>query len=204
MGYTVVRFQGAVVLDCVAIQRIFEQQFREKYRVELRGGGSEPLYLPAEKPEAYHQLIYTYDYPASALHEIAHWCLATARQLNLRDWGHWYIPDGRNAEQQRRFQQAEARVQALEWILSRAAGRPFRESSDNLSGEAGDQQSFREAICSQILIYCERGLPPRALQLAQAFAAARQGEFVLRATEFSMQDLSHCYLGGSSLDANSG
>lgn len=186
MGYTVVRFRGAVVLDCVAIQAVFERQFGHSHRTRLIGGAPEPLYLPAEKPEAFHQLIYTLDYPASALHEIAHWCLASERQLQLKDWGHWYVPDGRNVVQQQRFQEVEARVQALEWILSRAAGRPFRESSDNLGGEACELQAFRRSIHQQVSQYCERGLPPRAHQLAEAFAAERGHPFVLHFHDFDL------------------
>jgi len=189
MGYTVVRLRRVVVLGCEGIKAVFEQQFRESHRVELKGGGREPLYLPAGNPQEYHQVIYTLDYPASALHELAHWCLASNEQLQLRDWGHWYVPDGRGVEQQQRFQRVEARVQALEWILSVAAGRSFRESSDNLGGEVVDQQHFKEAIYQQVLIFCERGLPPRAAQLAQTFAQARQKEFKLLPESFSPKTL---------------
>lgn len=177
------------MLGCDGIKMVFEQQFRESHRVELRGGAREPLYLPAEKPQEYHQVIYTFDYPASALHELAHWCLANDEQLALKDWGHWYVPDGRNVEQQQRFQRAEARVQALEWILSRAAGRPFRESSDNLGGEALDERLFRESIYQQVLVFCEQGLPARAWQLTQAFARALQTEFHLLPAHFSLDAL---------------
>jgi len=189
MGYTVVRLRRVVVLGCDGIKAVFEQQFRESHRVELKGGAREPLYLPAEKPQEYHQVIYTFDYPASALHELAHWCLASDEQLKLRDWGHWYVPDGRSVEQQRRFQRAEARVQAVEWILSRAAGRPFRESSDNLSGEPLDERFFKASIHQQVLVFCERGLPPRARQLAQAFAQACRREFSLLPADFALEDL---------------
>jgi len=180
---------GAVVLGCESIKVVFEQQFRESHRVELKGGAREPFYCPAEKPEQYHQVIYTLDYPASALHELAHWCLASDEQLRLQDWGHWYVPDGRAAREQERFQRAEARVQALEWILSQAAGRPFRESSDNLNGAAVDEAVFKKAIYRQVQVFCEQGLPPRAGQLAEAFAKARQQEFHLLADNFSLEAL---------------
>lgn len=177
------------MLGCDGIKAVFEQQFRESHRVELKGGAREPLYLPAEKTQEYHQVIYTFDYPASALHELAHWCLASDEQLQLRDWGHWYLPDGRSVEQQKSFQRAEARIQALEWILSCAAGRLFRESSDNLSGEALDEYFFKKAIYQQVLVFCERGLPPRARQLAQAFAQACHREFNLLPASFSLEAL---------------
>lgn len=190
MGYTIVRLGRVLVLGCDAIKRVFEQQFRESHRVELMGGAAEPLYLPAEKYEQYHKLIYTFDYPASALHELAHWCLASDEQLQRKDWGHWYVPDGRNVEQQQRFQRAEVRVQALEWILAQAANRPFRESSDNLSGTVLDEGLFKESIYQQVLVFCEQGLPPRAGQLAEAFAQASRGErFVLSPDQFSLEAL---------------
>lgn len=177
------------MLGCDGIKRVFEQQFRDSHRVELQGGSPEPLYLPAEKPQEYHQVIYTLDYPASALHELAHWCLASDKQLQLKDWGHWYVPDGRSVEQQCRFQRAEARVQGLEWILSRAAGRPFRASSDNLGGEWLDERPFKVAIHQQVLFYCEQGLPPRAWQLAHALAAASESDFSLLASAFPLEEL---------------
>ena len=180
---------GCEALGCKTIEAVFEQTFRHSHRVQLQGGAPEPLYLPAQDPHAFHQLIYTLDYPASALHEIAHWCLASDDQLLLKDWGHWYVPDGRTAEQQARFQGAEARVQALEWILSKAAGRPFRESADNLGGEGLDPSPFRQAIHQQVARYCEQGLPPRALALAQALAAARQQRFSLSLDDYPLAAL---------------
>ena len=177
------------MLGCEAIRRVFEAEFRDSYRVELRGGAVEPVYLPAKNPEEYHQLVYTRDYPASALHEIAHWCLASEERLGMQDWGLWYVPDGRSAVQQERFQRVEARVQALEWILSMAAGRPFRESSDNLSGEYLDDTAFKLAIYREVLGFCERGLPERAARLFQAFARARDTSMKLGAGMFSPEVL---------------
>jgi elongation factor P hydroxylase len=175
------------VLGCEQIKAVFELEFGLSHRVCLNGGAEEPLYLPSEHQP--NQIIYTRDYPASALHEIAHWCLASAEQLKLKDWGHWYTPDGRGAEQQRRFQRAEARVQAIEWALSVAAGRPFRESSDNLSGEYIDDMAFKDQIHGHILRFCDRGLPERAGQLFDAFVKTRRENLVLSAALFHRQAL---------------
>lgn len=176
-----------IVLDCEQIKSVFEREFGQSHRVCLQGGAEEPLYLPSEQQP--NLLVYTRDYPASALHEIAHWCLASVGQLKLKDWGHWYTPDGRSAEQQRRFQRAEARVQAVEWALSVAAGRRFRESSDNLSGEFIDDSGFKDQIHNHIAHFCEQGLPERAAQLFYAFATARQQNFVLSTALFAREAL---------------
>ncbi len=162
------------MLDCQQIKDIFEQTFGPTHHIQLIGGAEEPLYLPREcvSGHSWNKLIYTLDYPASALHEIAHWCLASDTQLRLKDWGHWYVPDGRTAEQQSIFQRAEVRVQAVEWMLSISAGRPFRESSDNLNGEMPDDCYFRNQIYQQVLNFCQQGFPERARILFNAFTAA--------------------------------
>jgi elongation factor P hydroxylase len=166
------------MLGCEQIKAIFENEFRRSHNIVLIGGAEEPIYLPSVQALP-HRLCYTRDYPASALHEIAHWCLARDEQLALRDWGLWYVPDGRNTIQQQKFQQAEARVQALEWILSVAAGRPFRASSDNLGGEATDDLSFKNAIHEDVRKFCDSGLPERAARLWRAFSTANDDELVL-------------------------
>lgn len=175
------------MFDCDEIKSVFEQEFGQSHHIRLIGGAEEPLYLPAQANQHHNHLIYTRDYPASALHEMAHWCLASAEQLTQKDWGHWYMPDGRSAEQQRTFQRAEARVQAIEWVLSVAAGRPFRESSDNLSGEAIDANEFRDQIYQQVQRFCEQGLPERAGQLFSAFVKARGENLVLSKNLFKRE-----------------
>lgn len=177
------------MLDCEEIKSAFEKEFGQSHNIRLQGGAEEPLYLPARPGQVHNQLIYTRDYPASALHELAHWCLASTAQLALKDWGHWYTPDGRTAEQQRTFQRAEARVQAIEWLLSLGAGRPFRESSDNLSGEAIDDSDFKDQIYQCALRFCAQGVPERAGQLFDAFAAARGQKLMLSAALFQREVL---------------
>lgn len=194
MGYTVCPHKtpfcsvtyciALIVLDCEQIKVVFEKEFGSSHNIILCGGAEEPVYLPAGPTQAVNQLFYTRDYPASALHELAHWCLASLQQLAQKDWGHWYVPDGRSAEQQRTFQRVEARVQAVEWALSLAAGRPFRESSDNLSGECIDDEPFKDAIYAQALRFCEQGLPGRAAQLFDAFAHSRAEPLVFSANLF--------------------
>jgi elongation factor P hydroxylase len=80
------------------------------------------------------------------------------------DYGYWYAPDGRNAQQQKLFQQVEVKPQALEWILSDAAHYPFQFSFDNLTGDdaSEDMEAFKSAVYQQKERYCQQGLWSRA------------------------------------------
>lgn len=61
--------------------------------------------------------------------------IAGEQRRLLPDLGYWYAPDGRTAEQQALFEQVEIKPQAIEWLFSKAFGRKFRVSLDNLTGE---------------------------------------------------------------------
>lgn len=114
--------------------------------------------------------------------ESAHWLIAgEARRLQV-DFGYWYEPDGRSAEQQQLFEQVEVKPQALEWILSEAAGVQFCVSVDNLNGAAGDPEPFKQAVYRQVLHYIEQGLPARAEVLRQALC-----HFYQRPEQLSVQ-----------------
>ena len=141
---------------------IFESCFAETMRTRLLGGGEEPLYQPAESSDDYHRIIFRSDYAASALHEVSHWCIAGERRRQQLDYGYWYEPDGRSVDQQRVFESVEARPQALEWLFSVAAGRQFRVSIDNLSGDTIDPFPFQLAVWQAGHRYLANGLPTRA------------------------------------------
>lgn len=169
---------------------MFEQCFFDSYNTHLCGGSDEPVYLPAELNGEAHRLIYREDFFASALHEIAHWCIAGAQRRTQTDFGYWYTPDGRNAGQQRAFEQAEIKPQALEWIFSEAAGLRFQISVDNLNGPPEDEQSalenFRAVVWRQVCKYCEQGLPERAKVFAQALERAFGTTGVLDVTRYGL------------------
>ena len=58
----------------------------------LEGGANEPYYRPGSP-----NVIYFSEYfVRSALHEVAHWCVAGAARRGLPDYGYWYSPDGRD------------------------------------------------------------------------------------------------------------
>lgn len=147
---------------------IFNHCFSGKFKTRLVGGGDEPIYLPADSLCDHHRIIFTRDYFASALHEVAHWCIAGEQRRQRVDYGYWYAPDGRTASQQSAFEQVEVRPQALEWLFSRAAGYRFRISADNVEQGLSASDAFTRAVTSQVRHYCETGLAPRPQQFLQA------------------------------------
>jgi hypothetical protein len=152
---------------------VFNGLFAQTYNTRLvcaladgrMGAQDEPVYEPANSQRSYHQVVFAHGYFASALHEMAHWCVAGTERRLLLDFGYWYRPDGRTPSQQAEFEQAEVKPQALEWLFSMACGRVFIASADNLSGEASDDLAFRLAVSAQARSYVEQGLPIRAAQL---------------------------------------
>ena len=141
---------------------LFGHTFSHSHNTILVRGDSEPIYLPADQQHAQHRIIFAHGYFASALHEIAHWCLAGKKRRLLEDYGYWYCPDGRNAQQQAEFEAVEVKPQAIEWAFSVACGKPFRVSSDNLNGAEVDVAGFTNKVRQQVLSYLANGFPPRA------------------------------------------
>ncbi|SDM69571.1 hypothetical protein SAMN05192555_11775 [Franzmannia pantelleriensis] len=150
---------------------LFDGLFMPGYRTRLVRGGDEPLYLPADERCDYHRVIFARGFYASALHEISHWCIAGARRRQLEDYGYWYLPDGRDAAQQRAFENAEVAPQALELLLAEACGHAFNVSVDNLGEVKVDRDAFRQRVEARAARYREEGLPPRAAALAAALRA---------------------------------
>jgi elongation factor P hydroxylase len=167
------REQGPV-LGVADLERIFRECFLAEHATILEGGAPEPLYLPSPDPaRAPHRILYREDYFASALHEVAHWCLAGARRRQLEDYGYWYRPDGRTADEQIEFERAEARPQALEWVFAEACGFAFHLSADNLAGALGPSDRFEQAVRAAKAEHLARGLPRRAARFVDAIHLAR-------------------------------
>ena len=103
--------------DCQDLIRLFDECFLADLNTCLLGGYPEPEYLPADASHPHHRILFTRDYFRSALHEVAHWCVAGPERRLMPDFGYWYAPDGRTAEQQRTFESVEVKPQALEMIL---------------------------------------------------------------------------------------
>jgi len=151
--------------------QVFHDTFKYDYKTCLKGGGEEPLYKPAGKGD-YACITFTRDYFSSALHEVAHWCVAGSERRKLEDYGYWYAADGRSAEQQVKFESVEIVPQAIEWMFSVAAGVSFRVSVDNLSAQMQASPEFRRKIWQQAREFCQSGLPERAYAFTAALTAA--------------------------------
>lgn len=128
---------------------------------------NEPWYLPANEDGDYHQIHFAHGYFSSVLHELAHWCVAGEARRLKPDYGYWYEPDGRTAEQQKLFEQVEIKPQAIEWHFTNACNRTFNVSADNLTGESVDLTEFTNAVSAQMKRYQEEGLPSRAAEILQ-------------------------------------
>lgn len=164
---------GLAVLEATAEQTfaaarlecIFDACFASRWNTRLIGGAEEPLYQPATAGSHVHTLYYRQDYFASALHEVAHWCLAGEQRRLQLDFGYWYAPEGRTAQQQRAFEAVERKPQALEWFFSRACGYRFQVSIDNLpqsAQEIPDATAFQRCVLEQVRAWQVSGLPERA------------------------------------------
>jgi elongation factor P hydroxylase len=162
------------------LAEVFNQCFEQSEKTVLCIGASEPFFVPNNVATQFtcgksidaHALSRVFsreDYPASVLHEAAHWCIAGNRRRRLLDYGYWYEPDGRDASKQSEFERVEVKPQALERIMSKAAGMPFRLSADNASDPScKPSERFIESVQRQTMAYLEGGLPSRAQQFVQA------------------------------------
>lgn len=168
---------------------IFNQCFAAEYNTRLVKGTDEPIYLPADDHREYHALFFAHGFFSSALHECSHWLIAGDARRKLVDFGYWYNPDGRTAEQQALFQQVEVKPQAIEWILSVAAGHPFRVSIDNLNGAESDTAAFKKAVHAQVGEYCLNGLSARMHQFRQALCTFYQTPQELNIADFLLESL---------------
>jgi len=150
---------------------LFDDLFRDSENTVLVRGDDEPIYLPADEDNAHHRVIFAHGFFASAMHEIAHWCVAGPQRRLLEDFGYWYKPDGRTADEQNAFEQVEVKPQAMEWLFSASAGHRFVFSADNLSSGIGASDEFRSNVQAQAKVYLRDGMPERAQRWADALAA---------------------------------
>lgn len=155
--------------------RIFNRCF-DSYNTRLVKGEGEPVYLPADEHCTYHRIEFAHGFFSSALHEIAHWCIAGEKRRQRVDYGYWYCPDGRDAQQQAEFEKVEVKPQALEWCFSQACGLRFRVSTDNLNGAPVDRFAFQDKVLRQVQEYLRNGLPARAQLLVDALTQHYQSK----------------------------
>jgi elongation factor P hydroxylase len=151
---------------------VFNQCFSEDYQTRLVKGDDEPIYLPADRNVDYNRVIFAHGYYASAMHEIAHWCVAGEARRKLVDFGYWYCPDGRDAQTQSEFEKVEILPQAYEWMFCVAAGFAFNVSCDNLNGNFDpDRISFMRRVREKVLQLLERRLEVRTARFIEALRA---------------------------------
>ncbi len=147
---------------------LFNRTFYATYNTKLELGSDEPIYLPADETTDYHRIIFAHGFFSSALHEIAHWCVAGPKRRLLEDFGYWYEPDGRCAQKQAEFEVVEIRPQAYEWILSVSAGFQFSVSCDNLDGDfEPNRLAFMQKVYQEVMNILENGIPDRVNQLSK-------------------------------------
>ena len=124
------------------ISEAFAASLGDDYHTELVGGAPEPFYQPPIGADP-AQLYFREDFPASALHEVAHWCIAGEVRRKQVDFGYQYIAGPRDAKQQAKFFELELHTQSLERAFARALGLEFQPSADNLQA---DIDGFAAAI----------------------------------------------------------
>lgn len=147
----------------------FKQTFFESHNTLLVGGREEPFYQAHRETEP-ALICYREDYVSSALHEIAHWCIAGPARRLIDDYGYWYEPDGRNTAQQQEFELVEVKPQALEWIFSKSIGLTFRISADNLVSNDLPSIEFSQHVYTQVQTYLTEKMPTRAKAFVNAIA----------------------------------
>lgn len=115
---------------CNALIQLFSQVFPD---VVIKGGAEEPFY-EAPKGDTKAIIYFKSNYPRSLLHELSHYCLSGEKRRKLDDFGYWYFPCGRTAEQQQLFEQVEARPQGLDKLMCEILSIKFMPSLDDFSG----------------------------------------------------------------------
>jgi len=153
------------------LKSTFESLFAESENTLLEFGAEEPFYQAA-KPDGKAVIFSRDDYFSSALHEIAHWCVAGKERRKLDDFGYWYRPEGRTQEEQVEFERVEVKPQAIEWALSLATEQSFHFSADNLTQGIDASDSFKQNVTEQLKDYLTNGLPGRAQKLFEALNLA--------------------------------
>ncbi len=154
------------------LEQLFNQLFESTENTILKAGAEEPFYQ-APKDDKLAVIYSREDYLSSALHEIAHWCIAGEQRRQQDDFGYWYEPDGRSDTQQQAFEKVEVRPQALEWLFSIACGHTFHFSADNLNTDAECSYEFKQSVKRQAEDFLAQGLPRRA--------------------QLFLQELNHCF-----------
>lgn len=141
------------------------------YHTRLVGGFDEPFYKTF-RCDAPAEVRFTHDYERSALHELAHWCVAGPERRQRDDYGYWYAPDGRTNAQQQLFFKVEVKPQAIEKHFCTALDIAFSVSVDNLGNSAvKGVREFSAAVEACYMRHVRFGLPERAARVYHCLAS---------------------------------
>lgn len=158
-----------------SLESYFDEIVGARYATSLKGGAEEPYYEAFNSEFGCAVIWYREDYLRSALHELAHWCVAGTERRTQNDYGYWYEPDGRTESQQALFFEVERRPQAIERWFCEILGVPFDVSLDNLDGSVSHAAvaAFELAVEASYRSLIERGVSPRMQLVSRALHLAR-------------------------------
>lgn len=160
------------MIDLSELIALLNNNILKQYNTILMGGFSEPFYQ-ASKDGCPAQIQFSHDYIRSALHELAHWCVAGNERRKLDDFGYWYAADGRNQKQQDEFFKLEIKPQAIEWAFSIICGVNFEVSIDNLNSHVIGIESFKFDVINQLNEYLSMGFSVRVQEIIRLCAIHR-------------------------------
>ncbi|VAW39380.1 Translation elongation factor P Lys34 hydroxylase [hydrothermal vent metagenome] len=149
--------------------QLLNENYLSQYNTKITGGFDEPFYQ-ASKGINQAEIRFAHDYIRSALHELAHWCVAGVKRRKIDDFGYWYAADGRSQKQQDRFFKLEIVPQAIEWSFSLICGVRFEASVDNLNNQITGIDEFKFNLNKQLELYLKQGFPKRTKEIIQLLA----------------------------------
>jgi len=165
---------------------LINKRYLDNYNTKLVAGFDEPFYQ-ASKPGKPAEIQFSHDYFRSALHELAHWCVAGVERRRKDDYGYWYAADGRDQKQQDEFFKLEVKPQAIEWAFSIVCEVGFEASVDNLNNQVEGVDTFKKDLSSQLQFYLNNGFSKRVgeilVLLAQYQNIASVEEFIRKAID---------------------
>ena len=170
------------------VVKVFADTFAEQFNTILVSGAKEPFYQAARAGEP-AKIFARADYFSSALHEVAHWCVAGPKRRLCDDFGYWYEADGRSPEQQAAFEHVEVYPQSLEWAFHIACGKRFMISVDNLSHDNQASTRFSHAVSVKAQALQGAGYPNRAAQFITALEHHYQRPGAVASFDFNLAAL---------------
>ncbi len=161
------------MIELDELLRLLNEQYLHKYNTKLIAGFDEPFYKAAinNKPA---EIQFSHDHIRSALHELAHWCVAGVERRKLNDYGYWYAKDGRNQQQQDEFFKVEIKPQAIEWVFSIICGVKFEASVDNLNNSVVGVEEFKRNLSVQMDSFVKNGFSKRVKEIIEIISSRQK------------------------------